>query len=45
MFFKMKKINLERFLASSENKGHVKACARTVQLLRHEMYCPITLSY
>ena len=38
--------NSEIFIACSEKKSHLSArvMARTVQLLRHDAYCPIKLS-
>ena len=47
-FFKSKHKKFQEFFTSSEKKVLLeRACmiARTVQLLRHDGYCPITLSY
>ena len=47
-FFKSKHKKFQEFFASSEKKVLLeRACmiAHTVQLLRHDAYCPITLSY
>ena len=43
LFFKPKHKKFEFFFASSEKKSHFSArvMARTVQLLRHDAYCPI----
>ena len=42
-FFKSKHEKLQDFFASSEKKSHLSArvMAHTVQLLRHDAYCPI----
>ena len=42
-FFNQNTTNSEIFFASSEKKRHLSArvMARTVQLLRHDAYCPI----
>ena len=47
-FFKSKHKKFQEFFASSEKKALLeRACmiARTVQLRRHVLYCPLTLSY
>ena len=45
--FKSKHKKFQDFFASNEKKSHLSArvMARTVQLLRHDAYCPIKLSY
>ena len=47
-FFEIKRRNIQEFFASSEEKKTFKysrTIARTIQLLRRDTYCPITLSY
>ena len=45
-FFESKHKKFDILFASSEKKSHlsVRVMARTVQLLRHDAYCPIKLS-
>ena len=45
--FKSKHKKFQDFFASNEKKSHLSArvMVRTVQLLRHDAYCPIKLSY
>ena len=45
--FLIKTQEIPSFFARSEKKSHLRAhaMARTVQLLRHDAYCPIKLSY
>ena len=47
LFFKSKHKKFQFFFGSSEKESHLRACVmeRTVQLLRHDAYCPIKLSY
>ena len=46
-FLKFKQEIFREFSYSSEKKKFkcVRVMLRTVQLLRHDAYCPITLSY
>ena len=43
-FFQSKQEKFREFFASSDKKSHLSArvMARTVQLLRHDAYCPIS---
>ena len=45
--FKSKHKKFQEFFASNEKKSPLSThvMARTVQLLRHDAYCPIKLSY
>ena len=47
LFVKSKHKKFQIFLLAVKKKIHLRACvmARTVQLLRHNAYCPIKLSY
>ena len=47
LFLKSKRKKFQDFLASNENKSYLRTgvMARTVQLLRHDVYCCIKLSY
>ena len=47
LFFKSKDKKFQVFFASSEKKSHLRAhmMTHTVQLLKHDTYCPIKLSY
>ena len=46
-FFKSKHKKFQFFLVVVKKKSHLRACVmeHTVQLLRHDAYCPIKLSY
>ena len=47
-FFEIKTRNIHEFFASSEEKKtfqYSRTIACTIQLLRNDTYCPITLSY
>ena len=45
LFFLIKIQEIPSFFATSEKKSHLRArvMARTVQSLRHDAYCPITV--
>ena len=47
LFLKSKRKKFQDFRASNENKSYLRTgvMARTVQLLRHDVYCCIKLSY